>query len=214
MLMTTESGNLAKVRKAVSPEMSTIDEVQPFYIVRCLRGSDQQVIAGFHHRGILTYYPRIIELKPIPLRQLTPSQRYAGVKVMKPCPSALFPRYVFIQADLRAFDWQDIFEQTGAGGFTCEGRRPVAVRPNDLAKIRARENDGLIDGRISVRAVFGIGDEVTVTSGPFASYPGIVEKGLDVAIGDLDPKSRIIVAVNIFGQATPVELEIWQVAKQ
>jgi transcription antitermination factor NusG len=41
-----------------------------------------------------------------------------------------------------------------------------------------------------------------------------VEQGLDVAIEKLDPGMRIKVAVNIFGRATPVELEYWQVAKQ
>lgn len=206
-------GNLAEVREAVNGHAVDKKADLPFYIARSLRGTDQQIIAAFENRGIRTYYPQIVELKPMPLRKLTASQRYSGVKVMRPAPSPLFPRYVFIQADLRAFDWQDVFKQTGAGGFTCEGNHPVAVRPSDLEKIRRRENGGLIDGRTSIRVMFDIGDEVTVTSGPFASFPAIVERGLDVPIGDLDPRMRIRVAVSIFGQATPVDLEVWQVAK-
>ena len=37
--------------------------------------------------------------------------------------------------------------------------------------------------------------------------------GLDLPIEKLDANTRIKVAVNIFGRATPVELEYWQVAK-
>ena len=56
------------------------------------------------------------------------------------------------------------------------------------------------------RLEFEVGEQVRVTSGPFADFNGV--------ISDIDvPRSKLTVLVNIFGRETPVELEIGQVAK-
>lgn len=188
-------------------------QTERWYMTRCQRGTDNQVIAGFEAAGIQTYYPKILEMTPVPRRELTASQRNCGHTIQKPRPRPLFPRYVLVFVDLRNFDWQAMFKRIGAAGFTCEGNLPVALRDAEMQRIKARENGGLIDGKEKTRMVFGLGEEITVTSGPFASFPATVESVLDLPIGDLDSATRIDVAINIFGRMTRVELELWQVAK-
>lgn len=185
-----------------------------WYVVQCFGRSDGYALDTFKRHDIETYYPTILTLKKVPRRQMSARQRLSGGEIRKPVPVPLFPRYIFMHVDRRDPRIHTVFELAGVGGLVCRDGMPVWMPDEVIEGIRQRENGtGVIPGKESMRAVFKINDQVRVTEGPFASFPGIVERGLDVAIEEFDPETRIRVAVNIFGRATPVELEIWQVAK-
>lgn len=185
-----------------------------WFIVRAVGKSDQQALDGLKRHGIETYYPQVVQMRPMPRREMSAGQRKSGIPIMKPRLGPLFPRYIFAKFGMARQSWRDVFRLTGVGGMLCCGDMPVQIREVLIEKIKMRENDGAIAGSETLRALFSIGDHVTVTDGPFASFPGIVEKGVDCAIEDLDPDTRIKVAVNIFGRATPIDLEVWQVTKR
>ncbi len=55
------------------------------------------------------------------------------------------------------------------------------------------------------RMLFSIGERVKIVDGPFANFTGVVDE-------IMPDKGRLRVKVEIFGQATPVELDYLQVA--
>lgn len=215
-----EYRKIAEAALARSAEMdakrlpASHDGDHSWYIVRAVGKSDQQAIDGLKRLRIDTYYPQVLQMRKVPRRELSAHQRRSGMEIKRPQLGPLFPRYIFARFGLARESWRDVFKIAGVGGMLCEGDLPFRLRDGLIDAIKARESDGSVKGSDTLRAVFGIGDQVVVTDGPFASFPGIVEKGIDCPVEDIDADTRIKVAVSIFGRATPVELEAWQVAKR
>jgi transcriptional antiterminator NusG len=81
---------------------------------------------------------------------------------------------------------------------------PAPITDKEAAAILQRVEDGVEAPR--PKTMFEPGEMVRVVSGPFNDFNGVVE---DVNY----EKSRLNVAVLIFGRSTPVELEFSQVEK-
>lgn len=184
-----------------------------WYLGHCVGKSDKHVEGVLKNAKIEDYYPQVREFRAVPKKKLSQKQRASGITIMRPQLVPLLPRYRLLHVDPFEKDIYEIFALAGIRGLVCQGELPMQVADEFVAGILKREDGGVIPGKTSVRAVFSIGDQVRVIDGPFASFPGIVEKGLDVAIEELDPEMRIKVAVSLFGRPTPVELEITQVEK-
>jgi transcription termination/antitermination protein NusG len=186
---------------------------QSWYIVRAVGKSDQAALDWLDRFEIESYYPKIIEMKRVPRKNLSAAQRKSAVEIRNPVSSPLFPRYIFARLGMARDGWREIFRTAGVVGMVCAGDIPVRISDELIASIRKREQSGAVPGKEKARVVFGIGDDLLVTDGPFASFHGVVEKGIDVALEELDPETRIKLALEIFGRSTPVELEVWQVQK-
>lgn len=125
-----------------------------------------------------------------------------------------FPGYVLVQivthdeAGIPRIDnesWHLIKETPRVMGFiggTADKPLPISDREADT--ILQRVQDGVEKPRPKV--LFEAGEMVRVTDGPFNDFNGVVE---EVNY----EKSRVRVAVLIFGRSTPVELEFGQVEK-
>jgi transcriptional antiterminator NusG len=83
--------------------------------------------------------------------------------------------------------------------------RPQPISEREADAILDRIQEGVDKPRPKI--LFEVGEVVRVIDGPFADFNGVVEEV------DYD-KSRLKVAVLIFGRSTPVELEFDQVSKE
>ena len=117
-----------------------------------------------------------------------------------------FPGYVLVQMEMNDASWhlvRDVPKVMGFIGGTSDRPAPISEREADAILNRVRE--GAEKPRPKV--LFEVGEVVRVAEGPFTDFNGVVE---EVNY----EKSRLRVAVLIFGRSTPVELEFSQVEKQ
>ena len=98
--------------------------------------------------------------------------------------------------------WWRLPKVMGFIGGTAD--RPLPITDSEADQILQRVQEGVEKPRPKV--LFEPGEMVRVTDGPFNDFNGVVE---EVNY----EKSRLRVAVLIFGRSTPVELEFGQVEK-
>ncbi len=116
-----------------------------------------------------------------------------------------FPGYVLVQMEMNDSTWHLVKDTPRVMGFIGgTADKPAPITDKEAEAILQRvANTG---DKPKPRTLFEPGETVRVSDGPFADFNGTVE---EVNY----EKSRVQVAVSIFGRLTPVELEFSQVEK-
>ena len=116
-----------------------------------------------------------------------------------------YPGYVLVQMDMDDEAWHLVKSTPRVLGFIGgTADKPIPITDKEAQTILQRIETGAEKPR--PKTLFEAGEVVRVIDGPFADFNGVVEEV------DYD-KSRVKVAVLIFGRSTPVELEFGQVEK-
>lgn len=180
----------------------------------CIGKSDKYVTDVLKRAGIDEYYPQIREFRPVPRKMLSQKQRASGVVVKRPMLVPLLPRYRLLHVDVRRGDLEEIFAMAGIGGMVCEGGAIIKVPQSFIDQVKKTEQRGAIPGTTSARLVFCVGEHVRIAgSGPFAQHNAIVQKNLDLPIEELDPDTRIEVAINLLGRLSKLALSLSEIEK-
>ncbi len=141
------------------------------------------------------------------LQVLVPTEEVIEVRRGKKVQAErrFMPGYVLVQMDMSDRAYHLINSTNRVTGFLGPQGRPVPMRDAEVGAIINQVEEGAERPRSLIS--FDVGEQVSVTDGPFEGFTGMVE--------DVDEAhSRLKVTVSIFGRATPVELEFSQVTKQ
>ena len=137
---------------------------------------------------------------------LIPTEKVSEVKGGKKKISfrKFFPGYVLVEMELTDKLWYLIKATPGVTGFIGPRARPQPLKEKEIKNILRQTEEKR--EKPTPKVVFEKGEGVRVNDGPFTNFNGIVE--------EVNPgKGKLKVTVSIFGRATPVELEYWQVEK-
>lgn len=116
-----------------------------------------------------------------------------------------FPGYVLVNMVMDEQTWHMVREIPRVLGFIGgTSQTPTPISDKEANAIMQRVEDGVTKPK--PKTMFEPGEVVRVKEGPFIDFNGVVE---EVNY----EKSRLRVAVLIFGRSTPVELEFSQVEK-
>ena len=140
-------------------------------------------------------------------RILVPMEEVVEIKngQKKTTERKFFPGYVLVEMVMDDETWHLVKHTNKVTGFVGGAKnRPAPISETEVMKIVNQMQEGTEKPRHKVE--FEVGEFVRVKDGPFTDFNGSVE---DVNYD----KSKVRVAVTIFGRSTPVELDFSQIEK-
>ena len=172
-----------------------------WYVVHAYSGFEKNVARALKERielsGLDEYFGEIM----VPTEEVV--EMRAGQK--RRSERKFFPGYVLVEMELNDQTWHMVKETPRVMGF-------IGGKADSPAPLTEREAQAILDRvqagseKATPKTVFEPGELVRVIDGPFNDFNGVVE---EVNY----EKSRLNVAVTIFGRSTPVEFDFSQVEK-
>ena len=172
-----------------------------WYVVNTYSGHEESVkeklLMRAESMGFQDYIFRVI------VPETTEIEIKDGVKKEK--KKKMFPGYVLVEMIMSDEAWYIVRNTPGVTGFigsSGKGAKPTPLLPQEIDRILV--NMGL--SRMDIESEMAIGDKVNIVDGPF--------KGMSGEVSNIDlENNRLIVNIDLFGQETSVEVELFQVNK-
>ncbi len=172
-----------------------------WYVVTTYVGHEENVKEKLEARtesmGMQDHIFRVI------IPTITETETKDGVEKTK--TKKMFPGYVFVEMVMSDEAWYAVRNTPGVTGFigsSGKGAKPTSLQPQEIDRILL--NMGI--SRVDAESELKVGDKVNVIDGPFKGMVGTVDTI------DLE-NNRLNVLIDLFGQETPVEVELFQVSK-
>ena len=187
------------------PDMNTATEQggaeKRWYVVHTYSGYEKRVQQSLREhiarKGMESLFDEI----------LVPTEDVVEMKDGKKKTSErkFFPGYVMVRMHMNDETWHLVRRVPKVSGFVGgSGSQPAPVSDKEIDEIMQQMKEGAEKPR--PKHLYAPGELVRVIDGPFQDFNGVVE---DVNV----EKSKLRVAISIFGRSTPVELEFSNVTK-
>jgi len=174
--------------------------MKKWYVVHTQTGLENKVKTALENKIATEGLQDLISKVIIPTEQI--SEIRSGKK--KISQRKFFPGYLIVEMELNEQTYFNIKATPGITGFIGLGRKPMALSEKEVENILKRTEE--TQAKPSPKTIFEKGEQVRVNEGPFVNFNGTIEA--------IHPeRGKLKVSVSIFGRATPVELEYWQVEK-
>ena len=115
-----------------------------------------------------------------------------------------FPGYILVRMDLDDETWHIVRGTPKITGFVGGDKKPPAISEEEVARMTQQIQEGAAKPKPKI--AFEEGENVRVTSGPFANFSGFIDEVME-------DKEKLRVMVHVFGRATPVVLDYTNVEK-
>lgn len=171
-----------------------------WYIVHAYSNFEKKVAEAIRseaaQKGLSDQFEEIV----VPTEEVTEIRKGRKVNAER----KYFPGYVLVKMNLTDEAYHLVKNTPKVTGFLGSANKPMPVPEAEVLRIMGKMEEDAENPRPTVS--YEIGETVRVTDGHFSSFNGVVEE-VD------EGRSVLKVAINIFGRATPVELEYSQVEK-
>lgn len=142
---------------------------------------------GLLEEGFSVFHPKVREEK-----RWSRGRTHESIK-------PLITGYMFVLFDSEVEGWQRINSVKGVIGLMYSAfEKPARVPDRAMLPLLGMCVDGYVPKAEAQRFIFKAGQAVRVVEGPFASFPGLVDRAT---------ASMVRVNVIIFGRSTPIEGE-------
>jgi transcriptional antiterminator NusG len=182
-----------------------------WYIVRVLTNREERVRENLVRRIKADALEHRIPQVLVPVEKV--AQVRGGKKRVS--SSKLYPGYLLLQADLGDWDgadrpkqpedqkvWFALHETPGFGDFVGGQKPPAPMTHDEVEGILQRIESSEESPRMAV--TIKRGDQVRIKEGPFEGFDGTVEELVE-------GRGQLRISLTIFGRATSVEIDHWQV---
>jgi transcriptional antiterminator NusG len=174
-----------------------------WYILQVYAGSETKVVESIQDLALKTGFDKNIEEVLVPTQDVT-QVRYGKKIIVK---KKFLPGYILLNMNLTEDLYRLIKSIQRVSGFVgaSKDELPFPVSQAEIDKmINITSNSEKTPIVSDIH--FEVGENISIISGPFSSFKGVIEVVEE-------ERRKLKVAVSIFGRLTPVELEYHQVEK-